>query len=247
MYERDAINAVMGEWFKTLTRCRRRSVWRWRWASCPPLSWCASCLWTCARPWCARCRALRPPPSLALSWAAPMADPAFLAKLGFEQVVTIGGAFMYEAAHRGDRLKAEWDLAAVNIMQLSLANAMTVWCLTPVRSFGAAHKYGWQRVMDSIPNHAFDKSGPLRQYTMATRAASFGVKAMELSALGAITGGVFHGVNKALVGLHKKRAGMTLSRRFLCPISRHPCWAWGRTWVFPATCAISSSAVPIAG
>ena len=105
-----------------------------------------------------------------------MADPAFLAKLGFEQVVTIGGAFMYEAAHRGDRLKAEWDLAAVNIMQLSLANAMTVWCLTPVRSFGAAHKYGWQRVMDSIPNHAFDKSGPLRQYTMATRAASFGVQ-----------------------------------------------------------------------
>ena len=42
---------------------------------------------------------------------------------------------------------------------------------------------------------------------MATRAASFGVKAMELSALGAITGGVFHGVNKALVGLHKKREG----------------------------------------
>ena len=81
-----------------------------------------------------------------------------MAKLGFEQVVTIGGAFMYEAAHRGDRLKAEWDLAAVNIMQLSLANAMTVWCLTPVRSFGAAHKYGWQRVMDSIPNHAFDKA-----------------------------------------------------------------------------------------
>ena len=27
---------------------------------------------------------------------------------------------------------------------------------------------------------------------------------MELSALGAITGGVFHGVNKALVGLHKR-------------------------------------------
>ena len=134
-----------------------------------------------------------------------MADPAFLWKLGFEQAVTIGGGIMYEAAHRGDNLKAEWDLAAANIMQLSLANAMTVWCLTPSRSFGAAHKFGWQRVMDSIPNNAFDKSGPLRQYTMAMRAASFGTKAAELSALGAITGGVFHGVNKALVGMHQAK------------------------------------------
>jgi hypothetical protein len=133
-----------------------------------------------------------------------MADPAFLWKLGFEQTITIGGAFMYEAAHRGDNLKAEWDLAAANILQLSLANAMTVWCLTPSRSFGAAHKFGWQRVMDAIPNNAFDKCGPLRQYTMGMRAASFGAKAAELSALGAITGGLFHGVNTALVGLHKK-------------------------------------------
>jgi hypothetical protein len=128
-----------------------------------------------------------------------MADPAFLWKLGFEQVVTIGGAIAYEAAHRGDRLKEEWDLAAANVMQLSLANAMTVWCLTPTRSFGAQHKFGWQRVMDSIPNNAFDKCGPLRQYTMGMRAASVAKKATELSALGAITGGLFHGVNKALV------------------------------------------------
>ena len=116
----------------------------------------------------------------------------------------IAGLHAYEAAHRGDRLKAEWDLAASNVLQLSVANAMTVWCLTPARSFGAAHKYGWQRVMDSIPNNAFDRCGPLRQYTMGTRAASFGVKALELSALGAATGGVFHGLNKALVGLHRR-------------------------------------------
>lgn len=58
--------------------------------------------------------------------------------------------------------------------------------------------------MDSIPNNAFDRCGPLRQYTMGTRAASFGVKALELSALGAATGGVFHGLNKALVGLHRR-------------------------------------------
>lgn len=96
-----------------------------------------------------------------------MADPAFLYKLGFEQSITIAGAFMYEAAHRGDRLRAEWDLAASNIAQLSLANFMTVWCLSPTRMFGSAHKFGWQRAMEAIPNNAFDKSGPLRQYTLA--------------------------------------------------------------------------------
>ena len=128
-----------------------------------------------------------------------MADPAFLWKLGFEQTVTIAGGLMYEAAHRGDRLKDEWDLAAANIAQLSLVNAMTVWCLTPCRNFGAQHKHAWQRVLDSIPNNAFDRKGPLRQYTMGMRAASVAKKATELSALGAITGGLFHGVNKALV------------------------------------------------
>ena len=134
-----------------------------------------------------------------------MADPAFLWKLGFEQAITIGGGrSRTQAAHRGDRLKAEWDSAASNVLQLSVANAMTVWCLTPARSFGAAHKYGWQRVMDSIPNNAFDRCGPLRQYTMGTRAASLGRKALEPSALGAATGGVFHGLNKALVGLHRR-------------------------------------------
>lgn len=207
MYERDAINAVMGEWFKTLTSLPaaiRMAVEMGIVSSSQLVRFMS----VDVRPSVVRAVSRATPTAVSRAFVGRlMADPAFLAKLGFEQVVTIGGAFMYEAAHRGDRLKAEWDLAAANIMQLSLANAMTVWCLTPARSFGAAHKYGWQRVIDAIPNNAFDKSGPLRQYTMATRAASFGVKAMELSALGAITGGVFHGVNKALVGLHKKREG----------------------------------------
>ena len=73
-----------------------------------------------------------------------MADPAFLYKLAFEQVVTISAATMYEVAHRGDRLKSEWDLALSNVMQLSLANALTVWCVTPVRSFGSSATMGSQ-------------------------------------------------------------------------------------------------------
>ena len=204
MYERDAINAVMQEWFKTLTTLPAaiRMAIEMGIVSSSQLVRFMS---VDVRPSVVRLVSRSTPTAVSRAFIGRlMADPAFLWKLGFEQAVTIGGVIAYEAAHRGDRLKAEWDLAASNVLQLSVANAMTVWCLTPARSFGAAHKYGWQRVMDSIPNNAFDRCGPLRQYTMGTRAASFGVKALELSALGAATGGVFHGLNKALVGLHRR-------------------------------------------
>ena len=195
MYERDAINAVMQEWFKTLTTLPAaiRMAIEMGIVSSSQLVRFMS---VDVRPSVVRMVSRSTPTAVSRAFIGRlMADPAFLWKLGFEQDVTIGGGLMYEAAHRGDRLRSEWDLAAANIAQLSVANAMTVWCLTPARSFGAAHKYGWQRVMDSIPNNAFDRCGPLRQYTMATRGASFGVKALELSALGAATGGVFHGLN----------------------------------------------------
>jgi len=204
MYERDAINAVMQEWFKTLTTLPAaiRMAIEMGIVSSSQLVRFMS---VDVRPSVVRLVSRSTPTAVSRAFIGRlMADPAFLWKLGFEQAITIGGGIAYEAARRGDRLKAEWDLAASNVLQLSVANAMTVWCLTPARSFGAAHKYGWQRVMDSIPNNAFDRCGPLRQYTMGTRAASFGVKALELSALGAATGGVFHGLNKALVGLHRR-------------------------------------------
>lgn len=203
-YDRNAINAVLQEWFKMLgdVPAAIRMAIEMGIVSSSQLVRFMS---VDVRPSVVRAVSRSTPWASRAFVGRLMADPAFLWKLAFEQTVTIGGGIMYEAAHRGDNLKAEWDLAAANIMQLSLANAMTVWCLTPSRSFGAAHKFGWQRVMDSIPNNAFDKSGPLRQYTMATRAASFGAKAAELSALGAITGGLFHGINKGLVALHQKR------------------------------------------
>ena len=203
-YDRNAINAVLEEWFKMLgdVPAAIRMAIEMGIVSSSQLVRFMS---VDVRPSVVRAVSRSTPWASRAFVGRLMADPAFLWKLAFEQTVTIGGGIMYEVAHRGDNLKAEWDLAAANIMQLSLANAMTVWCLTPSRSFGAAHKFGWQRVMDSIPNNAFDRSGPLRQYTMATRAASFGAKAAELSALGAITGGLFHGINKGLVALHTKR------------------------------------------
>jgi hypothetical protein len=136
-----------------------------------------------------------------------MADPAFLYKLAFEQVVTIGAATMYEVAHRGERLKSEWDLALTNIMQLSLANALTVWCMTPVRSFGSSATNGFQKFLATMPNNAFDRAGPLRQYTNATRGLSVVTKAAELSAVGVMTGGAFSLINSGLLAMHRKKKG----------------------------------------
>mmetsp|Transcript_5869 Transcript_5869/g.14910 ORF Transcript_5869/g.14910 Transcript_5869/m.14910 type:complete len:522 (+) Transcript_5869:208-1773(+) len=206
-YERDAIKAVMSEWFKTLgdVPAAIRMAIEMGIVSSGQLVRFMS---VDVRPSAVRAVSRVAPAAVSRAFVGRlMADPAFLWKLGFEQTVTIAGAVMYEAAHRGDRLKAEWDLAAANILQLSVANAMVVWCLAPTRSFGAVHKFGWQRAMEAIPNNAFDKCGPLRQYTLATRAGSVLAKSGELAALGAITGGVFHGVNQMLVGLHKHNEG----------------------------------------
>ena len=138
MYERDAINAVMQEWFKTLTTLPAaiRMAIEMGIVSSSQLVRFMS---VDVRPSVVRLVSRSTPTAVSRAFIGRlMADPAFLWKLGFEQAITIGGGIAYEAAHRGDRLKAEWDLAASNVLQLSVANAMTVWCLTPARSFGAA-------------------------------------------------------------------------------------------------------------
>merc|ERR1711990_466308 len=132
---------------------------------------------------------------------------AFLYKLAFEQAVTVAAGTMYEVAHRGDKLKKEWDLAASNVAQMCVANLATVWLCTPSRSFGGVQKFGWQKALAGMPNNAFDRAGPLRPYTTGTRIASVVAKGAELSAVGVVIGGAFSGLNNLLVNSHKKKEG----------------------------------------
>jgi len=202
-YNREAIQAVMAEWYKTLADLPAglRMAIEMGMVSCSQLVRFMS---VDVRPSMVRAVSRSTPDFVSRGFVGRlMADPAFLWKIGFEQAVTIGGATLYEVAHRGDRLKAEWDLAASNIAQLSFANALTVWCIAPSRSFGGAERFGLQRFMASMPNNAFDRAGPLRQYTKGTRAASVLLKAAELAALGVATGAVFGGVNQMLVKKHQ--------------------------------------------
>jgi len=204
-YNREAIQAVMAEWYKTMADLPVgiRMAIEMGMVSCSQLVRFMS---VDVRPSVVRAVSRTTP-----SWASRafigrlMADPAFLWKLGFEQAVTIGGATLYEVTHRGDRFRAEWDLALSNIMQLSIANALCVWCISPSRAFGGADRFAWQRMIASLPNNAFDKAGPLRQYTASIRAGSVLAKAAELSALGIIVGGVFGSVNQALLKSHQAK------------------------------------------
>lgn len=136
-----------------------------------------------------------------------MADPSFLAKLALEQTITLAAGTAYEAAVRGPRLAEEADCAAVSVGGQLVANAATVWLLAPSRTFGGAAGAGgvdWRAAIGSLPNHVFDASGPLRKYTLASRAAGALAKSSQLAALGLCVGGVSAAAQQAL-SAHKRR------------------------------------------
>lgn len=59
-------------------------------------------------------------------------------------------------------------------------------------------------MLDGLPNHVFDASGPLRQYSAGARAASFFAKVAELSAVGALAGTVTSLASSAAVSLRRQ-------------------------------------------
>ena len=133
-----------------------------------------------------------------------MADPSFLAKLAVEQAITVAAGTAYEAAARGPRLRDEAGLATVGVAGQLASNAAAVWLLAPTRSYGAPTSSATQRLLQSLPNHVFDASGPLRQYTLATRACGAVLKAAQLAGLGALIGGTTTQLQRALVQRRQK-------------------------------------------
>ena len=120
-FDRKAIQAVLSEWFKTMESLPggiRMAVEMGIVSSLALVRF----MTVNVRPSVVRAVSRGTPQAFSRAFVGRlMADPAFLYKLAFEQVVTISAATMYEVAHRGDRLKSEWDLALSNVMQLSLA------------------------------------------------------------------------------------------------------------------------------
>lgn len=133
-----------------------------------------------------------------------MGDPAFLGKLAFEQVTTLAVGLTYEMTQRQQKFTSEMDLAAVNIAAMMATNLAFMWCLTANRSVGNMHKFSFQRILHGLPNHVFDRAGPQRNFTTATRAAGMVVKAAQLSAVGTAIGAASGAASNSLVNLRRR-------------------------------------------
>ena len=112
-----------------------------------------------------------------------LADPAFLHKLAFEQALTAGFSVHSEIQKRGEDFRDELGLVAANTLALCAANAALVWLVAPARVFGGSS------LLDRLPNNAFQRAGPLHQYTAGSRAAGLLVRGAQAGAVGAAAGG----------------------------------------------------------
>jgi hypothetical protein len=128
-----------------------------------------------------------------------MGDPAILMKIAWEQALTVTLASFYEAQQRGDKLRSELDLAAVNVVGCMATNLAMVWLLCPNRTFQAPAKTAAARAINALPSNVFDRSGPLRQYSYLSRASGFAYKTAQLGAIGAGVGAATSAVSDLLV------------------------------------------------
>jgi len=190
LFDRATIEAVLSEWFKTLYSLPsglRMAVEMGLVSSAQLVRF----LGMDVRPTVVRAISRHTPDAFSRGFVGRlMGDPSILLKMGYEQVITASFATFYEVQQRGDKFGKEMDLAAVNVLGAMMTNAAMVWLLCPNRSFGAPPKFALQRAVGSLPSNVFDRSGPLREYTLASRAGGFLWKAAQLSAIGAGVGAV---------------------------------------------------------
>jgi len=103
-----------------------------------------------------------------------------------------------------NRIKQEWDVAAVNVLTLVASTAAMNWALAPIRSYGSTFKYEFQNSLQKLPNHVFDKSYPLREFDMPKRVFSFFYKAAQLSLVGMVTGAAGAGLSSVMPSARDK-------------------------------------------
>jgi len=208
-FDRITIEAVLAEWYKTLYSLPsglRMAVEMGLVSSAQLVRFIS----VDARPSLVRAVSRHTPAAFSRGFVGRlMGDPGILLKLAYEQAMTLGLASFYEVQQRGDRLKSEVDLAAVNVIAAMATNAAMVWLLCPNRTFGAPSKYGWQNSLAALPCNAFDRSGPQRQYTNVSRGVGAVYKAAQLGAVGLGVGAVSGGVTSALVGMRQGVSAQT--------------------------------------
>lgn len=204
LYDSVSVGAVLSEWYRTVAdmpMILRRAVEMGLFSSAQLVRFLSMDV----RPNTARAVQRSMPISMSRAFVGRlMADPAFCHKLIMENLLTLGFGLAYEMKMRGQRFMKEWDLAAINIVGLMAATTSVVWLIAPSRSYGAVNKLPWEEALSNLPNHVFDASGPLREYTVLTRVVSFLAKSLELAAVGAFAGLATSSLSYLAIAGHKQ-------------------------------------------
>lgn len=207
LFDRATIECILQEWFKTLSSLPtgiRQAVEMGLVSSVQLVRFMTTA--GANRPTMARFVSRTLPTDGARAFVGRMmGDSAFVFKFAFEQALTTAAAIGWEIKSRGSALSKEWDLAATNVVALLASNAAIVWALSPSRSWGSAQKYTWQRVLHSLPHNVFDKSGPQRTFTYATRAFGLLNKGAQLAVVGAVVGAAWAGASQLALKRHKAK------------------------------------------
>ncbi|KAJ7547772.1 hypothetical protein O6H91_08G103700 [Diphasiastrum complanatum] len=211
VFDRKIVEAVLQEWYRTMTDLPagiRQAVQMGLISSAQMVKF----LSINARPTLARAVSRAIPAPISRAFIGRMiADPAFLYKVLLEQIATIGYGTWREFQHRGERIRKEWDLAAINVMTLAACNLAIVCSLAPSRSYATVFKYDLQNALQKLPNNVFDRSYPLREFDMKKRVYGFFYKAAELSLVGMVIGTAGAGLSEFHTALNKQDAGMEMS------------------------------------
>ena len=135
-----------------------------------------------------------------------LADPAFMQKTGLEGAIAFAIAFSHEVHVRGPRAAQELDFALINAACVAAGAAACSALVAPSKTpTPPSTTFPWQGMLNKLPNNAFEKNTPARSFEVPQRVTAFAAKAVELSAVQAIAGGVSAGLQQCIVAARRAR------------------------------------------
>lgn len=135
-----------------------------------------------------------------------LADPAFMQKTALEGGLAFTAAAAHEAHVRGARLRDELDLALVSAGSVAVSAAICAALVAPSktpRPPGAT--FPWQRMLNELPNNAFEKNTPARSFAPPQRVTAFFAKGVELAAVHASVAAAGAALQHGLVAARRWR------------------------------------------
>jgi Protein RETICULATA-related len=137
-----------------------------------------------------------------------LADPAFVQKTAMEGSIAFVIALAHEVHVRGKRVTQELDFALINAICIAAGAAVCSALVAPSKTpTPPSAKFPWQGMLNKLPNNAFEKNTPARNFEIPQRVSGFLAKGVELSAVNAIAGGASAALQHCLVAARQARNG----------------------------------------